>query len=170
MPDAEVEAVQTRTLPAGTERILLVEDNEDLLEATSSMLITFGYQVSCARTGAEAIAILDSGEEFELLFTDVVMPNGMNGIELARQARQRNKDMKVLLTSGYAGDVLERYRAVDEFPIIDKPFRLSDSRGGCGRSCRQRNPTYPEHSGIAANRDRLPRNRPLPRGLHMNRI
>jgi CheY-like chemotaxis protein len=50
----------------------------------------------------------------------------MNGIELARQARQRNKDMKVLLTSGYAGDVLERYRAVDEFPIIDKPFRLSD--------------------------------------------
>jgi signal transduction histidine kinase len=126
MPDAEVEAVQTRTLPAGTERILLVEDNEDLLEATSSMLITFGYQVSCARTGAEAIAILDSGEEFELLFTDVVMPNGMNGIELARQARQRNKDMKVLLTSGYAGDVLERYRAVDEFPIIDKPFRLSD--------------------------------------------
>ena len=60
------------------------------------------------------------------MFTDVVMPNGMNGIELARQARQRNKDMKVLLTSGYAGDVLERYRAVDEFPIIDKPFRLSD--------------------------------------------
>jgi CheY-like chemotaxis protein len=125
-PDAEVEAVQARALPTGTERILLVEDNEDLLEATSSMLTTFGYRVTCAQTGVEAIAILESGEEFELLFTDVVMPSGMNGIELARQARQRNKEMKVLLTSGYAGDVLERYRAVDEFPIIDKPFRLSE--------------------------------------------
>jgi signal transduction histidine kinase len=125
-PDAEVEAVQPRPLPAGTERILVVEDNEDLLEATSAMLTTFGYRVLCARTGAEAIEILDSGAEIDLLFSDVVMPNGMNGIELARQTRQRSKDMKVLLTSGYAGDVLERYRAVDEFPIIDKPFRLSD--------------------------------------------
>jgi CheY-like chemotaxis protein len=104
----------------------VVEDNEDLLEATSAMLTTFGYRVLCARTGAEAIEILDSGAEIDLLFSDVVMPNGMNGIELARQTRQRSKDMKVLLTSGYAGDVLERYRAVDEFPIIDKPFRLSD--------------------------------------------
>jgi signal transduction histidine kinase/CheY-like chemotaxis protein/HAMP domain-containing protein len=125
-PDAETEVVQSTTLPTGTERILVVEDNEDLLEATSAMLTTFGYQVVCARTGVEAIGILNSGEKFELLFSDVVMPSGMNGIELARQARQGNKDMKVLLTSGYAGDVLERYRAVDEFPIIDKPFRLSD--------------------------------------------
>jgi CheY-like chemotaxis protein len=104
----------------------VVEDNEDLLEATSEMLTTFGYQVLCARNGAEAIQILESGQEIELLFSDVVMPNGMNGVELAREARQRNKDIKVLLTSGYAGDVLERYRAVDEFPIIDKPFRLPD--------------------------------------------
>jgi signal transduction histidine kinase len=125
-PDAEMEVAQSRTLPKGTERILVVEDNEDLLEATSAMLTTFGYQVLCARNGAEAIEILDNGEKFELLFSDVVMPQGMNGIELARQARQRNKGMKVLLTSGYAGDVLERYQAVDEFPIIDKPFRLSD--------------------------------------------
>jgi CheY-like chemotaxis protein len=125
-PDAEIEVVQSTTLPTGTERILVVEDNEDLLEATSAMLTTFGYQVVCARTGVEAVEILKSGEKFDLLFSDVVMPSGMNGIELARQARQRNKDIKVLLTSGYAGDVLERYRAVDEFPIIDKPFRLSD--------------------------------------------
>jgi CheY-like chemotaxis protein len=125
-PDAEMEVIQSRTLPTGTERILVVEDNEDLLEATSAMLTTFGYQVLCARNGAEAIEILENGEKFELLFSDVVMPHGMNGIELARQARQRNNGMKVLLTSGYAGDVLERYQAVDEFPIIDKPFRLSD--------------------------------------------
>jgi CheY-like chemotaxis protein len=104
----------------------VVEDNADLLEATSAMLTTFGYRVLCARNGEEAIEILKSGQEFELLFSDVVMPNGLNGVELAREARRLNKDIGVLLTSGYAGDVLERHQAADEFPIIDKPYRLSD--------------------------------------------
>ncbi len=125
-PDAEVEAAQTQAIPGGSERILVVEDNEDILEVTSAMLTTFGYRVVCARNGAEAIQIFESGQEFELLFSDVVMPNGMNGVELAREARRLNKGIKVLLTSGYAGDVLERHRAVDEFPIIDKPFRPAD--------------------------------------------
>jgi PAS domain S-box-containing protein len=125
-PDAKVEAIQAEAVPGGSERILVVEDNEDLLEATSEMLITFGYQVLRARNGAEAIEIFGSGEGFDLLFSDVVMPNGMNGVELAREARQRNKDIKILLTSGYAGDIMERHRAIGEFPLIDKPFRLGD--------------------------------------------
>jgi DNA-binding LytR/AlgR family response regulator len=54
------------------------------------------------------------------------MPNGTSGIELAREARRLSKNIKILLTSGYAGDVLERHRAVGEFPIIDKPYRLAD--------------------------------------------
>jgi len=125
-PDAEVEAIQTQAIPPGSERILVVEDNEDLLEVTTAMLTTFGYRVICARNGAEAIQMLESGQEFELLFSDVVMPNGMNGVELAREARRLSKDIKILLTSGYAGDVLEQHGAVDEFLIIDKPFRLAD--------------------------------------------
>jgi CheY-like chemotaxis protein len=125
-PDAKAEAIQTEAVPGGSERILVVEDNEDLLEATSEMLTTFGYQVLRARNGAEAIEMFGNGEEIDLLFSDVVMPNGMNGVELARAARQLNKNIKVLLTSGYAGDVMERHRAVGEFPIIDKPFRLAD--------------------------------------------
>jgi signal transduction histidine kinase len=125
-PDAEVETVHTQAVPGGSERILVVDDNEDLLEVTSAMLTTFGYEVLCARNGTEAIQMLESGQEFELLFSDVVMPNGMNGVELAREARRRSKDIKILLTSGYARDVLERHGAVDEFPIIDKPFRLAD--------------------------------------------
>jgi signal transduction histidine kinase/HAMP domain-containing protein len=124
--DAAVEATQVQTIPGGSERILVVDDNEDLLEVTSAMLTTFGYRVHCARNGAEAMQMLERGQEFELLFSDVVMPNGMNGVELAREARRLSKDIKVLLTSGYAGNVLERYRAVDEFPIIDKPFHLAD--------------------------------------------
>jgi signal transduction histidine kinase/HAMP domain-containing protein len=125
-PDAKVEAVQAEAAPGGSERILVVEDNEDLLEATSEMLTSFGYRVLRAGNGAEAIRILDAGQEIDLLFSDVVMPHGMNGVELARAARQRNKNIKVLLTSGCAGDVMERRRVIGEFPIIDKPFRLAD--------------------------------------------
>ena len=125
-PDAEAEAVQTQTIPGGSERVLVVEDNEDVLEVTSAMLTTFGYRVLCARNGAEALQMLKSGQEFELLFSDVVMPNGMSGVELARETRRLNRSIKILLTSGYAGDVLERHRSVDEFPIIDKPFQLAD--------------------------------------------
>jgi signal transduction histidine kinase/HAMP domain-containing protein len=125
-PDAEVEATQTQAIPGGSERILVVEDNEDILEVTSASLTALGYRVVCARNGAEAILMLESGQEFELLFSDVVMPNGMNGVELAGEARRLKKGIKILLTSGYAGDVLERHQAVDEFPIIDKPFHLAD--------------------------------------------
>jgi signal transduction histidine kinase/CheY-like chemotaxis protein/HAMP domain-containing protein len=126
MADAEAKAVQANAIQGGHERILVVEDDEDLLEATSAMLTTFGYRVLCARNGAEAVQMLEGDEEFELLFSDIMMPNGMNGVELARQARQLRKEIKVLLTSGYAGDALERYQAVGEFPIIDKPFYLAD--------------------------------------------
>jgi len=54
------------------------------------------------------------------------MPNGPNGIELAGEARRRSKEIKILLTSGYAKDVLARHRALGEFPIMQKPFQISD--------------------------------------------
>jgi PAS domain S-box-containing protein len=122
----EVSAIQAEPIPGGSERILIVDDNEDLHEVTSAMLTTLGYQVACASNGAEAIKILERGEEFELLFSDIVIPNGMSGVELAREVKRRNKGIKVLLTSGFAGSILEQNRAVNEFAIIDKPFRLPD--------------------------------------------
>ncbi|WP_424628308.1 ATP-binding protein [Bradyrhizobium sp. SYSU BS000235] len=125
-PDAEANQTQPMAVPAGSERILLVDDNEDLLDVTSTMLTGLGYQVSSARNGAEALEILHSGQEFELLLSDIVMPNGISGVELAREARLLREDIKILLTSGYAEDVLERHNAVGEFSIIDKPFRLAD--------------------------------------------
>ncbi|RZN15254.1 hybrid sensor histidine kinase/response regulator [Bradyrhizobium sp. Leo121] len=123
--EIEMEEVQSQAFPAGSERILVVEDNDDLLDLTSAMLTRSGYQVRCARSGTEALRMLQS-EEFDLVLSDIVMPNGINGIEVAREARRLNKRIKVLLASGYAGDVLERHHAVGEFPIIDKPFRMSD--------------------------------------------
>jgi CheY-like chemotaxis protein len=125
-PDAEVDHIQPAAVPTGSERILLVDDNEDLLDVTSTMLTGLGYQVSSARNGAEALEILHSGQRFELLLSDIVMPNGMSGVELAREAKRLRPDLKILLTSGYAEDVLERHNAVGEFSIIDKPFRLAE--------------------------------------------
>jgi CheY-like chemotaxis protein len=90
------------------------------------MLTTFGYQVSCAHNGTEALRALQTGQPFELLFSDIVMPNGMNGIELAREAKRLRQDIKVLLTSGYADVALQRNNAVGEFSIIGKPFSLAD--------------------------------------------
>jgi signal transduction histidine kinase len=124
--EADPEDAQPRTIPTGTERILIVEDNEDLLEATSAMLATCGYQISCARNGMDGLRMLQSDQEFDLLLSDVVMPNGISGVELAREARKLRKDIKILLASGYAADVLERHNAVGEFPIVEKPFRLAD--------------------------------------------
>jgi CheY-like chemotaxis protein len=124
-PLVEVTAAQIEPILGGSERILIVDDNEDILEVTSSMLTAIGYQVARASNGTEAIQILeDSGAAFDLLFSDIVMPTGMSGVELAREAKRRNRSIKILLTSGYAGGMLEQHQGVDEFPIIDKPFRL----------------------------------------------
>ncbi|MBR0734576.1 response regulator [Bradyrhizobium japonicum] len=124
--EPEEETRQARPIATGSERILLVDDNDDILEVTSEMLTVHGYQVSCARSGAEALRILQSDQEFELLFSDIVMQKGMSGVELAREARRLRKGIKILLTSGYARDVLQRHDAVDEFSIIRKPFRSVD--------------------------------------------
>ena len=125
-PDTEQDTIETQALPTGSERVLVVDDNEDLLNVTSAMLSTFGYQVSCAHNGAEALRTLQSDQPFELLFSDIVMPNGMNGIELARAAKRLRKDISILLTSGYAEEVLQRNNAMGEFSIIDKPFSSTE--------------------------------------------
>src|ERR1700743_14014 len=72
--ETEPEYLQSRSIPTGTERILIVEDDDDLLEVTSEALMSLGYRVSRARDGAEALRILHSGQPFELLLSDLIMP------------------------------------------------------------------------------------------------
>jgi signal transduction histidine kinase len=126
LPDVEDDAVEVQSIHARSERLLLVEDDESLLQITSEILTDFGYQVFSARNGVEAIEILERDHNFDLMLSDVVMPFGLSGVELGRKARQLSKGIKVLLTSGHTGDVLERHGAAGEFPIIDKPFRRLD--------------------------------------------
>jgi PAS domain S-box-containing protein len=123
--EVEAETVQKRGIAEGSGRILVVEDDNQLLQVTSVMVMQLGYQVLSAQNGIDAIAMLQ-GNEFDLLFSDVRMPGGMNGVELAREAKRLNRGIKVLLTTGYADDVLTRCEALDEFPIIGKPFLKAD--------------------------------------------
>lgn len=124
--ETDEEITEVQSMPTGSESILVVDDNEELLKVTTSMLKMFGYQVFCAHNGTEALQLLHSDRRFNLLLSDIVMPNGINGIELAREATQLHSGIKILLTSGYADEALQRHQAVGEFPIIDKPFGLTD--------------------------------------------
>ncbi|HTV44641.1 MAG TPA: PAS domain S-box protein [Stellaceae bacterium] len=112
---------------APTERggvtVLVVEDDPDVCEMIVAMLSDLGYRTLVARTGPEALALLRSERAIDLLFTDVVMPAGMSGIDLARTASRLRPDLRILLTSGYAGAVQEALEPGGEFKFLAKPYR-----------------------------------------------
>ncbi len=111
----------------GSETVLVVEDDPDVLDIAVATLTDLGYRILVAYDGVEAMSILERDEPIDLLFTDVVMPFGINGIQLARQARKLRQDIKVLLTSGYTMQTLSaEYGAENEFAVIGKPYRQGE--------------------------------------------
>jgi CheY-like chemotaxis protein len=104
----------------GCGSILLVEDDEDVREVSAAILRRLGYRVTIAANGRQALSWLRGRDRFDVLFTDMVMPQGMSGVELAHQARALRPGLPVLLTTGHAG-AADRDR--DGFPVILKPFR-----------------------------------------------
>ena len=115
-----------KVYPKGNESILVVDDEEALLTFAEQVLKGWGYEVYCAKSAKEAEAILEKAP-ISLLFTDVVMPGNVNGYELAERAIQKNSNLKILITSGYAdkfGDN-EEY-AKYKFEFISKPYDTGD--------------------------------------------
>jgi len=111
---------------APTETVLIVEDEPDLLDVASSLFMSMGYDVMTATSGSDALTMLAS-RDVDILFTDVVMPNGMNGVELAAYTRQNYPGVKVMLASGYPQPALKLDRSrLGEFAFVTKPYRLSD--------------------------------------------
>ncbi len=122
--DAQAAARERMRQDRGAETILLVEDNPDVLELAQTILRQHGYTVLAATNARDALALMDRHEAIDLLFSDVVMPGGMNGVTLARQAKLRQPKMAVLLTTGYAeGPADAPSTTAGDYELIDKPYR-----------------------------------------------
>jgi CheY-like chemotaxis protein len=113
--------------PRGTEVILLVEDDKALREFATSVLVDLGYQVLEAANGREAMGIIEKRTDIDLLFTDIVMPGGLNGIELGLAASKLNLKLKVLYCSGYAQSAVLNEALLDkEVQFLSKPYTLRE--------------------------------------------
>jgi PAS domain S-box-containing protein len=110
----------------GTETILIVEDDDALRDYTIEILSELGYGVLAARDGRSALQLLDRNA-VDLLFTDVVMPGGMNGRELADEAVRRRPGLKVLFTTGYTRNAIVHHGRLDAgVHMIGKPFSFAE--------------------------------------------
>jgi PAS domain S-box-containing protein len=111
----------------GTETILLVEDDALVREVAARQIRGLGYEVVEAGDGAAALKLVEGGVEFDLLLTDVVMPGGMNGRELAEEVRKLRPAVKVLYTSGYPESVIVHQGTLDPgVVLLAKPYRRSE--------------------------------------------
>jgi nitrogen-specific signal transduction histidine kinase/ActR/RegA family two-component response regulator len=91
----------------GTEHVLLVEDEEAVRSLTKRLLVNFGYTIHEAASGKAALELYHTSRpKVDLLLTDIIMPGGVTGRELAEELRRENPEIKVIFTSGYSGDVL----------------------------------------------------------------
>jgi len=114
-------------IPGGNETVLVVEDNADVRKVVESQLSRLGYRVVVAAHGPAALAVLESGLPVDLLFTDVVMPEGMTGFELADAARASRPGLKVLVTSGFPGASFHPPAGLDAgMNFLSKPYRRQD--------------------------------------------
>jgi PAS domain S-box-containing protein len=111
----------------GTEIVLVVEDQVNVGDYAETVLTEFGYTVLRAENANQALTLLDGASHIDLLFSDLIMPGGMNGVMLAREVKRRRPKMRVLLTTGYAESSIERVDARGaEFELIQKPYKRSE--------------------------------------------
>ncbi len=111
----------------GDESILIVEDRPDIAELARLFLEDQGYATHVVHNAREALELLDNGLQVDLLYSDLIMPGGLNGVMLAREARRRRPKIKVLLTTGYAETSIERTDAGGaEFDVLSKPYNRQE--------------------------------------------
>jgi CheY-like chemotaxis protein len=124
MGEAAKAAGQTAPPAGGSEAILVVEDDALVRNFVTVQLQALGYQTITAADGPAALVHARNGATFDLLFTDVVMPGGMTGRQLADEVVKLRPGIKVLYTSGYSGDtVMHEGRLDDGVLLLAKPYR-----------------------------------------------
>jgi signal transduction histidine kinase len=111
----------------GDESILVVEDDALVRDYVTTQIKRFGYRTLAASNAAEGLAIINGPERIDLLFTDMIMPGGMNGRQLAAEALKRRPELKVLYTSGYTENAIVHHGRLDAgVLLLPKPYLSSD--------------------------------------------
>ena len=110
-------------------RVLIVEDDTLVAELASGMLNELGFETAITHSASEALDRLSGGEKPKLVFSDVVMPGGISGIELARKVRDRFPELPILLTTGYS----EQVAGSHGFPVLQKPYELDSLAAAVGK-------------------------------------
>jgi CheY-like chemotaxis protein len=112
---------------SSSETILVVEDDALVRTYVVAQLQSLGYRTITAANGPDALALLDQDIAFDVLFTDVIMPGGMNGRELADAVIRRRPGLPVLFTSGYPEAAIMHDGRLDPgVALLNKPYRQSD--------------------------------------------
>ena len=115
-----------RSVAKGHETILVVEDDQGVRLMLLQTLSTLGYRVLESDNGQEAMALWQNhAQEIDLLFTDMVMPEGMSGLELAERLRAEKPDLKIIISSGYSMDLTELRKTAQGMVYLAKPYRAS---------------------------------------------
>jgi PAS domain S-box-containing protein len=110
-------------VPKGSETVLVVEDEAEVRMVAARLLADLGYEVVEAQDGEAALAILEGGRAIDLLFTDVIMPSGMSGWRLGKDACRLHPGLKVLFTTGYGTAAAKGGEIDSDLPVLDKPYR-----------------------------------------------
>jgi signal transduction histidine kinase len=124
---AELASPSSVEIVGGAETILVVEDDSLVRTFVVGQIQSLGYATLAAVNAAEALVVIDSPQEIDLLFTDMIMPGAMNGRQLADAAVQRRASLKILFTSGYSNEVIIHHGHLDAgVLLLAKPYRKSD--------------------------------------------
>ncbi|MDA9477024.1 histidine kinase [Bradyrhizobium sp. CCBAU 65884] len=120
-----IDLTRVRPKKSNQGRILLVEDDDEVAALVAEMLGQLGYEVTRAASAAAALGALADGRSVDLIFSDIMMPGGMNGVELAHEIKRRRNDIPVLLTSGYAEASVHEAQAAG-IQILAKPYHIDE--------------------------------------------
>jgi signal transduction histidine kinase len=132
LPRSSIEAAEPDVAPStavqgGSETILVVEDDPLVRGQVVAQLASLGYAIVSAADGAAALALVDLGVAFDLLFTDMIMPGGMDGRQLADEVAKRRPSLRVLYTSGYTEDAMLHHGRIDPgVGLLSKPYRKAE--------------------------------------------
>jgi signal transduction histidine kinase/CheY-like chemotaxis protein len=126
----------------GSGRILLVEDDPTVAEATQDLLHSMGFDTCWAADGPAALAFVENEPKLALVMSDIVMPGGVSGLDLARTLRDRRPELPVILTTGYSSHTSEV--AAEGFTLIEKPYRSDALAASLRSALEKRGPSVSE--------------------------